>query len=482
MRTIAYTLAVCMSLTVVARAQSAGGRVSREGAREDVRLARHALEEAHAGLTRYTSKEKLDDVFDRAERSIAGPMTAFDLYRVLAPAVAAIKCGHTGVSLPDEAWQPYARSEPLLPVLMRVVGGRAFILRDLSERGGALAGMEVRSIDGVPFERVFQVVSTATPGDGDVPTSRARAVGNWWFNARLPFLLGLRAPYTLGLRDPATKRAEEVRVEGRTFEALDAEWKARFPQDRPPRERCEFELLDGGSVARMRIGGFGVFTDDSGKVKTADFIAGAFARMHENNTKSLVLDLRGNGGGEDELGKLLLSYLVDAPFAYYQDLVANALTFDFTKYMDTPGGIPSEYFERRADGKYHCVGHPNWGTQKPSDPRFAGKLVILVDGGSFSTTSEFLSHVHDRGLAVFVGEESAGGYYGNTSGFNLTLTLPNSKLKVRIPTMAYYMAVKRSKHAARGVMPDMPISPTIADLLAGRDPALDAALRLARGR
>lgn len=108
--------------------------------------------------------------------------------------------------------------------------------------------------------------------------------------------------------------------------------------------------------------------------------------------------------------------------------------------------------------------------------------MILIDGGSFSTTSEFLSHVHDRGLAVFVDEESAGGYYGNTSGFDITLTLPRSKLKVRIPTMAYSMAVKRSKRAARGVIPDVAVSTTIGDLLAGRDPARDAALRLARAR
>src|SRR3954469_9839630 len=106
--------------------------------------------------------------------------------------------------------------------------------------------------------------------------------------------------------------------------------------------------------------------------------------MHDRGTRALVLDLRGNGGGADELGKLLLSYLVDAPFAYYEDLVVNALSFDFLKYSDIPRGIPGQYFDGRAHAKNHCVGHPNWGAQKPSEPHFAGRTIVLVDGGSFS--------------------------------------------------------------------------------------------------
>ncbi len=39
------------------------------------------------------------------------------------------------------------------------------------------------------------------------------------------------------------------------------------------------------------------------------------------------------------------------------------------------------------DGKYHYTGHPNWGTQQPLAPYFAGKVLVLINGG------QFLDHV-----------------------------------------------------------------------------------------
>ena len=164
--------------------------------------------------------------------------------------------------------------------------------------------------------------------------------------------------------------------------------------------------------------------------------------MNESGTKSLILDLRDNGGGADELGKLLLSYLLDEPFKYYDDLVINARQFTFQKYTDHTEPLPADLLEVQPDGKYRMVKHPNWGMQQPSKPPFRGKVLILINGGSFSTTSEFLSHAHFHKRATFIGEESGGGYYGNTSGPRLRLTLPHSKVQVAVPLMTYYMAVR----------------------------------------
>jgi len=72
--------------------------------------------------------------------------------------------------------------------------------------------------------------------------------------------------------------------------------------------------------------------------------------------------------------------------------------------------------EQRSDGKFHLVKHPNLGLQQPSQPHFAGRVFALMNGGSFSTSSEFLSMLHFYKRATFVGEEAAGGYYGCTAG------------------------------------------------------------------
>ena len=99
------------------------------------------------------------------------------------------------------------------------------------------------------------------------------------------------------------------------------------------------------------------------------------------------------------LGKQLFSYLWPEPFTYYRDLVINAREFDFFKYVAEAKPIPSGIVEPRADGRFRFVKHKNWGLQQPGQPNFRGRVFALMNGGSFSTTCEFLSilHFHKRG-------------------------------------------------------------------------------------
>src|SRR5437868_11038732 len=121
-----------------------------EQLREDFQIARRALEEGHSGIYRYTPKPQLDRTFDAAARALDHPMDAYEFARVLAPAVAAIKCGHTGVSLPEALRKEINTHVPLLPLNVKVINKRAYIFRDLSSAEHRLAGMEIRSINNQP--------------------------------------------------------------------------------------------------------------------------------------------------------------------------------------------------------------------------------------------------------------------------------------------------------------------------------------------
>ncbi|HMC86132.1 MAG TPA: hypothetical protein VKI61_11430, partial [Chitinophagaceae bacterium] len=83
-----------------------------------------------------------------------------------------------------------------------------------------------------------------------------------------------------------------------------------------------------------------------------------------------------------------------------------------------------------------------------------------------------------NGRAIFIGEECGGGYYGNSSGDEAMVTLPNSQLTARIPLIKYTMAVKKDVYADRGVIPDYPIYPTIEDIIEHTDNQLAYAVRL----
>ena len=446
---------------------------------EDFRIARSALEAGHSGIYRYTPKAELDRAFDTAAKQIAAPMTPLEFFRVLAPLVARIKCGHTAVTPARDVQQAMNRTVPLFPFSLEVLGGKVYVFREYSEDPAGIAGLEIRRINTVPIEGILSKMLAATPGDADSQTVRPYRVGHeGGFPPLLYALIGIESPFQVELRDPANGKTREIKVSGLALPDRARVAASRYPQDKQPGNSADLKFLDDGKIAALTVYSFGGRPGPPEKQTLNQYFDSAFAEIQTRKSKSLILDVRNNGGGADELGKQLLSYLLDQPFQYYDDLVFNAREFDFFRYVNNARPIPEDVVEKRADGRYHNIKHPNWGLQQPRPPHFSGQVLVLMNGGSFSTTCEFLSNLHFRKRATFIGEEAAGGYYGNSSGAIASVALPNSKVLVRIPLMTYYLAVKDAD-PNRSILPDYEIKPAIQDLLSGRDKAMAKAVELA---
>ena len=442
--------------------------------REDFQIARQSLEEGHSGLYRHTKKADLDRIFNEVEKSLDHPMDIYEFYRVMASAIAAIKCGHTGLSNSPELEKDLDRL-PRFPFDVKVLDSHAYVFRDYA-RGGILAGKEIQSINGLPAQQILATMLASSMKDGDTQTTRQRDISGD-FGLNLIRSLGLRSPYDVVLARSA-KTPELVHVAGFPRAEMDKMRKRLFPQDQPE-DSANLQFLDNGRIARITYPSFGVPVEE-GKA----FMKRVFGEIQSRRSKTLILDLRGNGGGEDQLSGLLLSYLLDKPFNYYDDVIVNKMRFSFAKYTDPHRDlvVPDGISEIRADGKVHIIEHDNSGIQQPSANAFHGAVYILIDGGCLSATAEFstLAQFHHR--ATFIGEESAGAYYGTTSEV-ARVVLPNTKLGVFIPIAASYMAVggTHEHDPGRGVIPDYPVHHTIADLLAGEDREFELALELARG-
>lgn len=449
---------------------------------EDLKIARDALERGHPGIYRYTSKSTLDKAFEELRRKLNRPMDVFGFFRLLAPVIAKIECGHTSVNLPESVRSTIDATEPLLPLRVEIIGGKVYVLRDYSGEGSALVGTEIRAINGKRIETIVATIKAALSGDGEIPTSRQRGVGQR-LGAALPVVLDIHAPFLLTYRKDGAGTTAQINLPGLLRPKIGEIARALYPQDQRDEPPVSLAFLDKYSIAVMTIRGFEEFSDRDKKKPMVDFFKESFSQFQRQGTRTLILDLRGNGGGEDVLGKLLYSYLTKEPFDYYDDLVINALDFDFMRYAKSPPyhlGIPEHEIARTPDGHYRYTSHPNWGRQQPSQPAFTGKVFVIIDGGSFSTTCEFLSIAHYHRRVVFIGEEAGGGYYGNTSGYTRLLELPNTKVTLRVPFMKYVMAVHGYRYPKRGVMPNYPVRPTVADRLNNRDPEMAAALALAQ--
>jgi hypothetical protein len=103
---------------------------------------------------------------------------------------------------------------------------------------------------------------------------------------------------------------------------------------------------------------------------------------------------------------------------------------------------------------------------------------VLIDGGTFSTAADVAAQLRSMGRATFIGEETGGGYEGNTSGLNALIVLPNSRQRLRIMMYDYWNAVKPPATRSRGTMPDRAVLRRVSDVLRGSDPVLEEAIRI----
>ena len=184
-RRMVLTTSLAVGLVVSFRS-APGQEIPIEHLQEDFQIMRHALEEAHGGIYRYTSKAEMDRTFDRAYRKIDHPMTDMEFWRLAAPVVAHIKCGHTWLWFPQSVQTQFKTTEPIFTAEANVLHNRAFIHNPYGELSQALAGREILSINGVPTGKILKELRGMIPGNGNSRTAKDWRIGHAAGIFRLP--------------------------------------------------------------------------------------------------------------------------------------------------------------------------------------------------------------------------------------------------------------------------------------------------------
>ena len=474
--TLLMAVFIAMEAGPVPAAFDPGKTYPVEALKEDLKILWDMLEEGHGGLDRYTPADALEKSFDAAGNGLTGPLTEFDFYSRLLPLVAEIKDGHTCLILSPAA-VAYLDAQPVfIPFGLRFLNDKAYLYRNLSSDATIKEGAELLAIDGTPIRDVVSALLPLLPSDAGIRTSRLRRLEYpAAFGQLLALRFGRREARRILFRPIQGGETKEITIPGITAGDLIRLLPERYPAT--AERRPYYELSFKGSTAVLTIRAFG---DDPDKARPRfpAFLNEAFRSLEEKKTPNLIIDLRDNGGGLDEYGKLLFAHIMDRPFIYYSALETKKDRYDLFRFTNESVKDAEELarpLRKNARGRFDVLGHPNRGLQIPQEPRFAGRVAILIDGGTFSTTGETTSAFHYYKKAVFFGEECGSGYYGNTSGFMVTATLPNTGIQIRIPLVLYTMAVD-GYPKDRGIVPDFPVTPTIEDLLAGRDPVMERAL------
>ena len=154
-----------------------------------------------------------------------------------------------------------------------------------------------------------------------------------------------------------------------------------------------------------------------------------FKEVNDKDIDNIVVDLRGNGGGNSYVADEFLSYL------------------DIDGYNTWACAIRYGAYLKKYDASYTKI------NKKPD--AFSGNLYVLTDLNTYSAAMDFAMYVTDNHLGKIVGEAS--GNMPDSYGDVLTFVTPNSKLTLRVSFKKWYR-IDETK-AGQPIEPDIPCDP-----------------------
>lgn len=449
----------------------------------DVARLRDAIEEGDPTIRRMRSQREIDSIFVTLETAVSRPLRALDFWREVTRAVAGLGDAHLTV-LPNQSIFTAIYQDPgaAVPLVFRIDGDRLYVRRTYLGEAGPPAGSEVLSVNGMSANAFVAVCTRHVSVDGHAFTRAHRRIEREFEQTCGP-VHGLPAEYMLSYRAPGDSPTST-----RTATVRAVSWaerrrllRATFPGDTMAPPSGEFRVLDRAPVAVLTLRTF-VKTDafDPGQ-----FIERAFEQLRGASVASLIIDLRGNTGGRDTYAATLYRHIAPDTFTYYARRLLNKKRFEFLEGTDDwfINYLTLVYppMRERSDGGYElrmAMDRP----MRPTEGAFGGRVFLLVDGNTFSVGPEFAALFRHKQRGVILGDEMATVESGG-SGAVMSLTLSNTRLIVNVPIVS--IQTHRPNDLGiqqRGMMPDVGVPVTIEDLLAGRDPVMEAALRLAGGR
>jgi C-terminal processing protease CtpA/Prc len=451
------------------------GPYSAEAVREDFAYLYETLQISSYNLFLNTNKPDYDRAFEQVMNSITGPMTFLEINRLFQPFVVLAGFSHCVLDFPSETYQRfYQNGGRWIPFEISFRGDKVLLSANWSENTQIEAGDEILAVNGTDIHQLLEKIYTNTQGENEY--AKQAILENGSFMDRWWYVFGDFPSGAIRFRKPGGEQIN-IEVVGLNLE----QYRQRVQTVQSPsfmKSGRTFEFI--GDVAYLRPGDF--LNAESHDISTQeafnndeflDFIDSAFAEIAMKKPQYLILDLRGNNGGDNSFSDPMIAYFADRPFriASKFSVRTSQVTKSFWKDMEIP-----EHMEMKQkimtleDGTRFDI------ELDPTQPRtddlgFKGELITLVDRFSFSNAAVVAAIVQDYGFGILVGEETS--YTPSSCAAIHKFMLPNTEMGVVFPKACSVRPNGDTR--MRGVIPDHKIHD---DPFTREDEILDAALQL----
>jgi len=434
-------------------------KYSKEQIREDLSFLQLQLQKSHPNLYVYSSKVEIDNSFEQLKNSVSDSLTTTESYNVISSTCSIVKDGHYTIQPSEQILSEFYINSKLLPIDIYWTEESAYVIRNYSNTEVEI-GSKILAINGTDLNKIQESILTGLLRDGNNSTYPYWILNNFG-RAYYSFHFGSSDKYEIQIIDTSQK-IKTFSLNGIVSKKISEIRKSKYPlYHQKLNEEKGIDLKIDKNTAVLTIKSFeNKILKKTYNQKFRKTIKAHFETIDKQGIENLIIDIRGNQGGEVTNGIFLLRYLLNEPFQAVQEFTL----VDKKHYNDTQN---RNKIVRGIGNGYHS----------PFDTNYKGNLYVLTNGGSFSCSGIFSQIIKKTQRGTLIGVETGGSAYTLVGAPNRELILPNTKIQVTIPRLQFILQKYEGKQKT-GVIPNKTIQPTLTDIINNIDSEFTYTLKL----
>ena len=445
----------------------------------DYTLFRRILETAHPSVYWYTSKDSMDYYFDQVYKTLDTPMTEIQFREQMAYVISKVDCGHTTMKA-SKAYSKYTDTASSLsfPFALKFWSDTMVITANLRRNDPVMQrGTVVTTINGYTARALTDTLFNYITTDGFSINGKYQSLSTGFTFANLyKNIIGLTDSIDIhyidsnGLETRAWVKPYDFKADTLRNKSLSH---GAPPKSKPKKKSNPSFVFSPANLQLdtvMKTGFMTVSTFDRSN-HLRKFFKRSFKTIHETHINNLIIDVRSNGGGDAGLSTLLTRFIIDHDFKIADSLYTVKPPSQYKKYINKSfwdGLLVTLVTQKEKDGKYHFKYFEKHFYSPKKNNHYDGNVFILIGGNSFSATTLFAGALKGQKNVTLVGEETGGGFYGNTAWIIPDATLPNTGIRFRLPRFRMVIDKERVKDG-QGIMPDVWALPSTEAIREGID-------------
>ncbi|GAB5472263.1 MAG: S41 family peptidase [Maribacter sp.] len=464
---------------------------------EDYALIEKMVLDVHPGTYRYNSKREINQALVKLKEKFSNPLTLQEVYLATSELMAQLKCDHTKAGFNNQGKVINSiihYQEDKLPFTFKWIEDKMVIDYDASENKILPRGTLVYHINGVQAKNIKDQLMPLVGADGATDKNRTYKLEINGYDFRYnafdifyPLVFPLdnsEVELTVQLPNQKVKKSIKVTTVSRDERAdILASRYPNFPNSRD--DLWSFEIVSD-DVAILKLNSFGLMGWKAMTIDYKKFLADAFEQLRTEKIDNLILDIRENNGGNDEMANELFSYLAESSIHLNREGRTRYVDFpmELKPYVQTWGDNPW-YFNlnpkeaKTEDGYYVFKNNFNQSLKKTDKEVYRGKSYLLISAANTSLAFYTAYRFKKQKLGLLIGQQTGGNLNDINGGQILFLRLPNSKIEIDFPVMGGF---SNDKQPDSGVIPDIQIKNTLRSFRENRDLEMEKAFELIGGR